>query len=438
MFNITSIIHYLLWVLLLALSAAGVAQSKSHHIVLMPGQVRTLNIQSIERIAIGNDNVVNYKISDKDELILIGIEPGDTSLHVWRQGNRQEVVYVQVSAGNVYRTLTTAKRLVRGMPGVTVTRVDNHIVFEGTVSQKQLPVLQTIVTQTPGGVLLTEVSPYDKQPMVRIDVHLLEITRSNLSDIGIRWSDTIAGPAGAISSNLIKSDLLNARSPDSAGGIDGAILNALNPNDSNFYGYVGITSSIVSQISLIQESGAGKVLASPKLVAASGSQATFQSGGSFPVPTINSVGAPSVEFIDYGIQLDIKPLVAGSGILTEVYAEVSGVDFSTAVNGVPGLTTRDTSTVINMNHGDTLAISGLATITDAKAVTKLPVLGDLPVLGPLFRATNKRHEEREVIVLVTTYLIEPDDVLDRPLQQLVEETVEVVKSSASLSEALMD
>lgn len=415
-----------------------IAKNKTRHVALSPGQVRVLDIKSVERVAIGNEDVVNYRISEDDELVLIGVKPGETSLYLWRKGGRQEIIYAKVSAGNIYRNLSNARRLVESMPGIKVSRLDDYILFEGAVSQSKYELLKQIVSQLPGGVLLAEPSSYDEQPMVRMDVHLLEVNRSDLSDIGIRWSDTIAGPAGAMDYNIIKSDLFGVASQDPNGAIGDEELSLLSSNDSNFYGFLGITSTIVSQISLIQETGAGALLASPKLVAVSGSDARFVAGGEFPIPTVNAVGAADVDFKEYGIILNIKPIVSGNGILAEVHAEVSTIDFAVAVNGIPGLQTRDTSTVINMQDGETLAISGLAAITDSKSVTKLPVLGDIPILSPLFRATNKRLEQRELIILVTPRLIEPGDSIDQPLQDIVNQYSKPLLEKTTNAPALME
>ena len=478
------------------------AQAKTRYILLNPGQVRVLDVQSVERVAIGNESIANYKISSENEIIIIGVSTGDTTLHIWRKGNRQEKMQIQVSAGNLQRRVAVAKRLVRDMPGVTVSRLDDYILFEGVVSVKKYGLLEAIVNNTPGGVLLAEAPSFDKQsiaqrvavskrlvqsmpgvivssldnqilfegevsvekldllteivanteggillaetpnfdkqPMVRIDVNILEVSRNDIKNIGINWSDSLAGPAGAIFTNVIKSDAFGIASEDPNGAITDEIIDSLASNASGFYDYLGITSSITSQINLIEETGAGKILASPKLVAASGSEATFQSGGSFPIPAISATGVPTVSFQNYGIILDIVPVVEGSTIRANVSAVVSTIDFSVVVNGIPGLLSRDTSTTINMLDGNTIAISGLASISDAKGVDKLPFFGDLPILGPLFRTTSTRQEEKEVIILVTMNLIEPGDELDSSLQEDTVSHIEELKKLKTISVELMD
>lgn len=408
------------------------------YISIKPGEVRVLDVKSVERVAIGNESVLNYKISDEDELIIIGVSPGETSLHVWRKGNRQQSFNIRVTQGDIYRTLITAQRMAKNISGLTVSRQGDNILFEGDVAYDQYALLNNIVDATPGGVLLArqlkELAPrFNTLPMVRIDVHLLDVDKTNLSDIGIRWSDTIAGPAGAIATNIIPSSQFGATSPDPTGAAPAAIAS----NDSNFFGYLGLTTGIISQINLIEETGAGTILAAPKLVAVSGGEAEFNAGGEFPIQSIID-GEVDIEFKEYGINLVIKPVAYDNKIFTDVYARVSTLDFSVAIGGVPGLLVRDTSTSINMNNGDTLAISGLASIADSNTVSKVPFFGDLPLLGPLFRSTNKRQQGREIIILVTTHLIEPGDKLDKPLQEIGRKEIERFKNFKGMSDALME
>ena len=158
---------YLYLVGVVVFSTNVFAQAKTRYILLNPGQVRVLDVQSVERVAIGNESIANYKISSENEIIIIGVSTGDTTLHIWRKGNRQEKMQIQVSAGNLQRRVAVAKRLVRDMPGVTVSRLDDYILFEGVVSVKKYGLLEAIVNNTPGGVLLAEAPSFDKQSIAQ-------------------------------------------------------------------------------------------------------------------------------------------------------------------------------------------------------------------------------------------------------------------------------
>jgi pilus assembly protein CpaC len=115
--------------------------------------------------------------------------------------------------------------------------------------------------------------------------------------------------------------------------------------------------------------------------------ASFHSGGSYPLAILNEFGQPVVEMQDYGIRLDIEPMSdENNNIVSLIRAEMSSLDFSTVVNGVPGLLTRTTESVVNLRANETLIISGLVQTTDSKAVEKVPFLGDIPIFGELFKS----------------------------------------------------
>jgi pilus assembly protein CpaC len=160
-----------------------------------------------------------------------------------------------------------------------------------------------------------------------------------------------------------------------------------------------------------------KILAEPNLVALNGHKASFLAGGEFPVPipqTGTGIGgaAPiTIEFKKFGVELGFKPDILDNGaIRLAVAPSVSSIDFAigTSIQGtvVPGLDKRDASTTVEIREGQTLAIAGLLNVTLEGTVSRIPGLGDVPVLGPLFSNTTGKRTEKELIVLVTPYLVD--------------------------------
>jgi pilus assembly protein CpaC len=165
-----------------------------------------------------------------------------------------------------------------------------------------------------------------------------------------------------------------------------------------------------------------KVLAEPNLIALNGFQANFLAGGEFPVPTFSGVGAgaaggggaSSTQFKKFGVQLAFLPLIQDNEtIRLTVDPEVSSVDFSVATtlvpggSPVPGLTTRSSHTTVELRQGETLAIAGLMQLTLNGQTQKIPFFGDLPYIGSFFSNTTNGRVEKELVVLVTPYIIEP-------------------------------
>ena len=151
--------------------------------------------------------------------------------------------------------------------------------------------------------------------------------------------------------------------------------------------------------------GKAKILSRPSVMTLSGEQATIQIGGKIPYTATNANGSSNVIFENYGIILQFKPVVdENNKINSIIHAEVSNIS-SQSVNGQPIITTRSADSVINVNSGGAIVIGGLMDSSETKSVTKIPLLGDIPILGEFFKHTSKSRDKRELIILVTPRII---------------------------------
>jgi pilus assembly protein CpaC len=169
--------------------------------------------------------------------------------------------------------------------------------------------------------------------------------------------------------------------------------------------------------SALQKNNLLKILAEPNLVTMNGQAASFLAGGEFPVPqtvtTISGGATPNVTFKEFGVRLAFVPTILDSEVIRlNVDPEVSNLDFTIATtlvpggSPIPGLSTRKAHTVVELREGQTLAIAGLMQLTMDGNTTRIPFLGNLPVLGPFFSNTSGSRTEKELVVLVTPYLVE--------------------------------
>ena len=173
-------------------------------------------------------------------------------------------------------------------------------------------------------------------------------------------------------------------------------------------------------IDALKTDGLVKVLAEPTLIALSGNEASFLAGGEFPVPVPQGLGTVAIEYKHFGVRLIFTPTVlADNKINIKVRPEVSELDFSTAVQFsgfvVPGLRIRSAETVVELADGQSFAVAGLLSDTARDTMDKFPLLGDIPVLGTLFRSRSFQKNETELIIIATPRLVKPLDTARQPL-----------------------
>ena len=250
---------------------------------------------------------------------------------------------------------------------------------------------------------------------VLLQVRIAELNRTGLREIGADLG--IVDPDnGAIGSTNIAGSAVDALTLLGAGGLTGGVTQASGSNTT----VVGIFNNSDFEVLLraLRRNSLATILAEPNLVALSGHEASFLAGGQFPVPVPQSSGGTTttftVEFKDFGVQLDFVPYVLDEEtIRMSVRPEVSTIDFrlgTTLVVGgdpVPGLNTRTATTTVELKQGQTLAIAGLLQVTLEGQTDRIPGLGDLPYIGPLFSNTSNQRTEKELLVLVTPHMVSP-------------------------------
>jgi pilus assembly protein CpaC len=255
---------------------------------------------------------------------------------------------------------------------------------------------------------------------VQLEVKFAEVSRSGLRELGINFFHQDAGGRflGGISNP--------GQLPDSTLGVQGTGVGTSQPLISGPAGngfslfFSGLPTFPFSAIlNILEQSGLAKMLAEPTLVALSGQEAKFLVGGEFPIPMSSSLGAISVLWKKFGIILSFTPTVIADGALhLKLSAEVSDVDPARSVNiggiSIPGLTSRQSETTVRLADGQSFAIAGLLSDKVQSTVSKIPLLGDLPILGALFRSVNYQRNETELLVVVTAHLAKPVAPHDAP------------------------
>lgn len=243
---------------------------------------------------------------------------------------------------------------------------------------------------------------------VQTDIRFVEVNRSKLKEVGV---SLFGGPRS-------KNFLFGSPGLGDSVGIGkvaDAVKEAAIPLSKDGFNIVwgGGSSRVLGALQALERSGFAYTLSQPSLVAMSGQTASFLAGGEFPVP-IPSSGSDSVsiEYKEFGVRLNLTPtVVSRERISLKVAPEVSELDFANGIvmEGVqvPALRVRRTDTTVSLADGESFVISGLIDSSKASAVDKVPMLGDIPVLGALFRSSRIDSEERELLMIVTPRLVQP-------------------------------
>lgn len=362
---------------------------------------------TLRRVAVGNGEVVNVYTVGRGEVVLIGTAAGDTNVHLWLGDGSQRDVPVTVTPIRGDGLADTVRELLGDVPGLVVKSVGPNVIVSGrdldeattqriALLQKAYPQILNFAGQDPVGM----------RPMVMMDVQIMEFNKNAVDELGIRWDSVIGGPVGGLIRDVTTNNYFRVLPKDNDTFED--IKDDLPTKLPGTQAYFGIATTIASSINLLMNRGKAWVLASPKLSAKSGSNATFLVGGEVPIVIPSILGQSQVEYKEYGIRLNISPTVnAANQIATSIMAEVSRIDPAVQVEGVPGFLTRRTETEINVHAGETIVISGLLDTSASKTVDKFPILGDIPIIGRLFRSDGFRGNRTELVVFVTPRIVTP-------------------------------
>jgi pilus assembly protein CpaC len=375
----------------------------------------------LDRVSIGNPDIADAVVVSAREVVVNGKTAGTTSLLLWDRAGGRAVYSIRVTADapmleREFRTL---------FPGedIRARAVGNTVILEGEVKDPRMAQRAVRVAQGLGeGVTVLDHIAVPRPSQVLVQVRFAEVSRNALQELG---AELLVFDGSSVKSILGSGSVASTSGQQSGGGGDtGGRGIADNPFEFtqvvseavNFFIFHQ-PSGLGAFIKMLQQRGLFRSLAEPSLLAASGDSASFLAGGEFPYPVLQggtSSNAVTIQFKEFGIRLNFKPTITNSGMIRlEVRPEVSQLDFANAtqVAGflIPSLLSRRAHTTVELADGQTFAIAGLVDNSMAKAITKVPILGDIPILGYLFKSEEFRQNRTELLVLVTPRLIHPMD-----------------------------
>lgn len=361
---------------LAAWAFSSVMPARADVLKLRPGFQQILDFPEVTRISVGNPEIVEARpLTKKDGVLVVGKKEGETDLVVWEKGKRTdwtiEVRDRKPSAGEEARVFTGA------FPDLTITETGNSVLIAGAVpSARDRGLLERFAESRPG-VHLSVSLPEERKTLLSYDLKIIEISTGSSSQLGFRWPDS-----------------LGIRGTFSSGPETGSVFS--------------LESDFEARLNLLMADGRARILANPRLVCESGESANFLAGGEIPI-VIVTPETRTVEWKTYGIVLKLEPKMdIGNRIRTQITAEISTVDHASGNSSVPGFMTRRVTTFFSTPTGGTVMLSGLIRSEMAKDVAKVPLLGQIPILGELFKSRTFRENQSELAIFITPREIKGD------------------------------
>ena len=389
----------------------------SQQVLLSVGEGQMLNLpRSVANVWVSAPDIADVYVNGPRQIHLFGKKAGEATV-IATAADGSVVYGANVRVNQNISSINDILRQAMPDSNISVTNVGQVAVLNGTVASPEDAAQAEMLVKAalnPGIDINSATAALNIVPVSRLKVatplqvtlkvRIAEIDRSALKSMGVNLfsSDPTSGFKFGIGQGV-----------NGTSGTGGAFTVAPSAIGSAL-GAAGhlFGLDLAGSIDLAATDGFATILAEPNLTALSGETASFLAGGEFPIPVSQSLGAVTIEYKQYGVGLAFTPVVLADGrISMRVRPEVSQLDDANGVslNGfrVPALTTRRAETTVELGSGQSFMIAGLLQNTASNSINKAPYLGDIPILGALFRSTKFQRQETELVVVVTPYLVRP-------------------------------
>ena len=374
----------------------------------------------IKRVSIADPNIADAIIVSPNQILINGKAPGGVTLVLWDENDQNQPfdVFVDLDILGISQKI----REVFPQESVRVEASKDAVMLSGRASSKEIAdkIFQVVSATTPKVISLIEVPAPPPPREVQLAVKFAEVNRAALEQLGVNLFSTNPKMVGSTSTQQFAPPQLQSLQQTTA-ATSGGTTQSLNTNFTfsdllNVFLFrpdinVGTTINALQQRNLLQ------ILAEPNLLTETGKEASFLAGGEFPFPVVQggaagSVPTVTVQFKEFGVRLSFTPTLTTEGkIHLKVRPEVSALDFSNAlrISGflIPALSTRRVEAEMELEDGQSFAIAGLVDDRLTQVASKIPGLGDIPILGYLFRSRSRNKTKTELLVVVTPRVVKP-------------------------------
>jgi pilus assembly protein CpaC len=407
-------------------AAGALEQREVQRLELTAGKSRVLDLPvAIKRASLANPEVADTVVLSPTQIYITGKTTGVTNLTLWNESGKMMGMYDVVIAPDLSRLKENLHKAFPDEKGILVTASHDYITLSGTASSATNLSRAMSVAEAYAPKKVINSMQVGGVQQVMLEVRVAEMNRELIRRLGINATAMTPQGFGMTALNQLTSMLGGNSFAGVSGGLTNALTNTLNlsqqalsANGAFQFQTGNITWS--GFVDALQQENIVKVLAKPTLMALNGQEAAFLAGGEFPIPVPQAFGLITIQFKKFGVGLVFTPNIMDKHhISLSVAPEVSELDFQNALRTqgfvVPAITTRRATTTIELADGQSFAIGGLLRDNVKESINKYPWLGDIPILGALFRSTSYQKNETELLIIVTAHLVKPLDMTAQSL-----------------------
>lgn len=385
--------------------------------------------------ASNTNKFVTVEILSPFDLKIDGITIGNTSMIIWTKADDEEkplpTFYDVQVTGDRGAIESQIKELASG-DEVTVQYAHDTVILSGSVAKEQTKGKIENIAKAFSGKIINNIDIADPKQIL-LEVKVAQVDKTSLKSLGMSWllkgssgevfTNMVGAPTGgAIASTTSTSTTGTSQQVGTGTGISASVagLGSFNPLDGVQVGAAYFKGGVGAVLKALVTKGYAKVLAEPNLLVKSGQEGNFLAGSKIPYSIVTSAGGLAATTLVYetvGVKLKFKPEALENGLINLKIdpAEVSSIAGTMAVNGYPIIDTRTVQTNVDLKEGESLVMAGLLQEEQIKTMSKIPLLGDIPILGALFRSTQDDLKEKELVFIITPRIIKPMAKGEKPV-----------------------
>jgi pilus assembly protein CpaC len=379
------------------------AANKSQEIInLVTGEVHSINANRLNRVAVANPDIIDISDAKPEQVFIAAKKPGQTELFIWDDSGKHSMI-IRVASEN----LSTVKLRVQEildraqLKGISLEEnpYEGKIVLYGTVSKLDKESLDKVMEPFSDNIInLVKIEL--NEDSVQIDAVIIELSTSLEKTLGIDWSDSTSGGSGGEGVAPLQPTVV-----ETLPSTDGSV------GDFFKIGNFNRLTPYQAALNVLINEGKGRVLSKPRLVVKSGKEASFLVGGEIPITSVSTTGGgsgtvtQSVEFKQYGVNMMVTPTIRDQKIDVTLNVKITDIDLANRVGSNVAYTSREAQTQLLLENNQTIVLAGLVKHNDSNNVRKVAFLGDIPVLGALFRSRSTPVTDTELVIVLTPTIL---------------------------------